>query len=161
MVTESTREAVWKALIYSARRGRYCGALANRYQRRDRIIRSLLLASVMGSVTTFVAALPAGAQAVVGVVVAGVLIADFVRKPARNATLLGLIRDECDQSKGALKELWMDLPTIDDAEARRRLDDLNRRLQHVTSKDPVPEDERVNLASTEAVYAEMKAGYVS
>lgn len=161
MVTESTREAVWLALMHSARWGRYYGALANRYQRRDRIIRSLLLASVMGSVTTFVAALPAGAQAVVGVVVAGVLIADFVLKPARNATLLGLIRDECDQSKDALKELWMDLPTIDDAEARRRLDDLNRRLQHVTSKDPVPEDERVNLASTEAVYAEMKAGYVS
>ena len=85
MVTESTRKAVWLALIWSARRGRYYGALANRYQRRDRIIRSLLLA----------------------------------------------------------------------------FDGLNRRLLHVMSKDPVPEDERLNQASTEAAYAEMKADYVS
>lgn len=161
MVTESTREAVWLALIYSVRWGRYYGALANRHQRRDRIIRSLLLASVMGSVTRFVASLPVRAQAVVGVAVAAVLIADFVLEPARNATLLGLIRDECDQSKGALRELWMDLPKIDDTEARRRLDDLNRRLLHVTSKDPVPEDERLDLASTKAAYAEMKADYDS
>ena len=161
MVTEGTREAVWLALMHSARWGRYYGALANRYQRWERIVRCALLGSVMGSVTTFVAALPPIVQAVVGAVVAAVLIADFVLKPAQNATLLGLIRDECDWSKGALKELWMDLPSIDDVEARRRLDDLNRRLQHVTSKDPVPEDERVNLASTEAVYAEMKAGHVS
>ena len=161
MVTEGTREAVWLALMHSARWGRYYGALANRYQRWERIVRCALLGSVMGSVTTFVAALPPIVQAVVGEVVAAVLIADFVLKPAQNATLLGLIRDECDWSKSALKELWMDLPSIDDVEARRRLDDLNRRLQHVTSKDPVPEDERVNLASTEAVYAEMKAGHVS
>lgn len=161
MVTEGTREAVWLALMHSARWGRYYGALANRYQRWERIVRGALLGSVMGSVTTFVAALPPIAQIFFGGVVAAVLIADFVLKPAQNATLLSLIRDECDQAKGALKELWMDLPSIEDAEARRRLDDLNRRLQHVTSKDPVPEDERVNLASTEAVYAEMKAGHVS
>ena len=161
MVTEDTREAVWLALMHSARWGRYYGALANRYQRWERIVHCALLGSVMGSVTTFVAALPPIVQAVVGAVVAAVLIADFVLKPAQNATLLGLIRDECDWSKGALRELWMDLPSIEDVEARRRLDDLNRRLQHVTSKDPVPEDERVNLASTEAVYAEMKAGHVS
>ena len=40
-------------------------------------------------------------------------------------------------------------------------DGLNRRLLHVMSKDPVPEDERLNQASTEAAYAEMKADYVS
>lgn len=161
MVSPETREAIWIAMMHSARWGRYYGALANRYRRKERVVRAALLASVMGSVTTFVAALPPLVQAVFGVLVAGVLIADFVLRPAENATLLGLIRDECDQSKGALKELWLDVPSIGDAEARRRLDELNRRLQHVTSKDPVPEDAHVNLVSTEAVYEEMKAGHVS
>ena len=160
-VTTETRNAIWYTTQDSARWGRYYGILTDRYRRREVCIRSILMGSVMGAITTLIATMPPIAQALVGVVVGLTMIFDFVLHPSRTAAVLGLIRDECDQTRTALEELWRDLPTIEDGEARRRFDSLNRHLEHVTAKDPVTVDGALNESSARDAFKELEARYAN
>ena len=156
-VNTETRTAVWHAIHDSARWGRYYGTLADRYRRREVFIRSVLLTSVMGSITTLVAAMDPVVQALVGGAVGVAMVFDIVLRPSQTAAVLALIRDECDQARMALDELWMELSTITEDEARRRFNHLNRHLAHVTAMDPVPEDKAVNKSTSMAALKELDA----
>ena len=155
-VSNETNTAIWNAIHDSARWGRYYRTLAGRHRRHEKWIRSVLLASVVGSITTLVAAMPALVQALVGGLVGVAVIFDIVKQPSQTATALALIGDECDHARIALDELWRDLATIGEEEARRRFDSLNRHLAHVTSMAAhVPEDQAVNKATSTAALEEL------
>ena len=160
-VTDETRTAIWDTSLDSARWGRYYGALANRYRRREVIIRFAVLLFVMGATTTLISVMPAILQVIAGFAAAIAIAVDFVVTPAHTAAVLSCIRDECDQTRVALAELWRDLPIIDENEARRRYDGLVRHLEHVTAKDPVPEDRSINEASTMDAFRELEAKYAN
>ncbi|MCY4076629.1 MAG: hypothetical protein OXH04_14495 [Acidobacteria bacterium] len=155
-VSSETNTAIWNAIHDSARWGRYYRTLAGRYRRQEKWVRAVLLASVVGSITTLVAAMPALVQALVGGLVGAAVIFDIVKQPSQTAAALALIGDECDHARIALDELWRDLATIGEEEARRRFDSLNRHLAHVTSMATnVPEDQAVNKSSSVAALQEL------
>lgn len=154
-VSAETRTAIWYATHDAARWGRYYGTLADRYRRREVVVRSVLLASAIGSVTALISQMPWLVQALAGLLVGMMIIVDFVYRPSERAVVLALIRDACDHARIALDELWRDLATIEEEEARRRFDGLNRHLAHVTSMASEPQDKEVNKASSLAALKEL------
>ena len=154
-VTTETRSAIWNAIHDAARWGRYYGTLAGRYRRREWFVRSVLLMSALGSITALVSAMPESVQRLAGGAVGVAIIIDIVFHPSQTAAVLARIRDECDQDRIALDELWRDLPTIGEDEARRRFESLNRHLGHVTANVPVPDDDAVNESSSRAALQEL------
>ena len=157
VVNAETRTAIWNAIHDAARWGRYYGTLADRYRRRERFVRSVLLMSALGSFTALISAMPEIVQRVAGGAVGVAIIIDIVLHPSQTAAVLARIRDECDQDRIALDELWRDLATIGEAEARRRFDSLNRHLGHVTANVPVPDDDAVNKSSSIAALEELNS----
>ena len=120
-----TREAIWLALLDSARWERYYGVLAGRFQRLDAAVRSVLFFFALGSVTSFVAEMPDAVRVTCGLVVAVALAVDFVAKPGQRAATLVLIRDECGRLRLALGDLLRQHPGMDDSQAEagsRRLE---------------------------------------
>ena len=95
------------------------------------------------------------AQALAGLLVGMMIIVDFVFRLSERAAVLALIRDACDHARIALDEFWRDLATIEEEEARRRFDGLNRHLAHVTSMASEPQDEEVNRSSSMAALKEL------
>ena len=154
-VSTETRTAVWYATHDAARWGRYYRTLADRHRRRELWVRSILVASVMGSVTTLVSAMDPTLQAAAGGVVGMAMLADIVLRPSQTAAVLAFIADDCDHARIALDELWRDLVTLEEDEARRRFDGLNRHMAHVTSMASVPQDEDVNKSSSMAALKEL------
>ena len=128
VVNTETRTAIWNAIHDAARWGRYYGTLAGRYRRREWIVRSVLLMSALGTLTALVSAMPEIVQRLVGGAVGVAIIIDVVFHPSQTAAVLARVRDECDQDRIALDELWRDLATIGEEEARRRFESLNRHL---------------------------------
>ena len=158
-VTDETRTALWHVVQDSARWRRYYGTLADRYHRREVWVRSVLMLSVLSSIVTLLSSLPAPLQALAGIVAAAAITFDFVTRPSQTAAVLGLIRDECSQTRAAAEALWLDLPTVSEDEARRRLNHLRVQLEYVTGQDPVPEDAPANLDSTKAAFQELASTY--
>ena len=154
-VSTETRTAIWYATHDAARWGRYYGTLADRYRRKERVVRSVLLASAIGSVTSLVSQMPWLVQALVGLLVGMMIIIDVVHRPSERAAVLAFIQDECDHARIALAELWRDLATVGEEEARRRFESLNRHLGHVTANVPVPDDDAVNKSSSVAALQEL------
>ena len=154
-VSTETRTAIWYATHDAARWGRYYRTLADRYRRKERVVRSVLLASAISSVTSLVSQMPWLVQALAGLLVGMMIIIDVVHRPSERAAVLAFIHDECDHARIALDELWRDLAAIEEDEARRRFDGLHRHLAHVTSMAAVPQDEDVNKASSMAALREL------
>ena len=156
-----TREAIWSALLHSARWERYYGVLATRSLRLEMCVRFVLLFFALGAITSVLAESADEVRIVSAVFVVVVVALDFVLQPSRTAATRLLIRDECGRSKLALNELWRRQASLDEAEANRLLRELNANLHYITSKDPGGIDNRVNEQTTDAVFEEARTGHVS
>ncbi len=95
VVTERTRTAIWQQMLDMARVTRYYGTLADRYQRRQRLIRSLLLVSAIGGIAPLVTELPETLQHVASVGIGLLVVLDFLFDYAHKAAVLGTISSEC------------------------------------------------------------------
>ena len=155
------RNAIWLALLHSARWERYYGVLASRYRRLEAVVRAVLLASAMGSVTSFISDMPAAVRIACGLVVATVVIVDFVVKPGQTAATLAVIRDECGRLRLALDDLLRQHPHMDETQASAALGVLNSNLHNITAKDPTAWSAKVNEETTRAAFAELESIYVS
>ena len=156
-----TRDAIWAALLNSARWERYYGILASRSLRLEMCIRFVLFVFAMGAITSVLAEMADEIRIASAAFVAIVVALDFVVKPSQTAATLLLIRDECGRLKLALNELWRQQSSMDDAEASRLLRELNANLHYITSKDPAVVNNRVNEQTTDAVFEEARTGHVS
>ena len=155
------REAIWFALLQSARWTRYYGVLTSRFRRIELAVRFVLVGSALTSITAFFAEVPRGVQLAAGVVVGIAVVIDAVVQPTRTATTLAFIRDECARLRLSLDDLWRQASTLEDDEARRLLTELNANLHHVTTKDPTTESDKINKKTTQAVFDHVEdSGYV-
>ena len=155
------REAIWVALLNSARWERYYGVLASRRERMERIVRFVLIASAIGAVATAIDQLHAAFGLAFGAGVGLAAAVDASVKPGRDAVVYMVIRDECHRCKIELESLWRESHQLDPSEAEQRLGALKRALHAATSRDTGPHNDKANEAATAAVFAEVKAGYVS
>ena len=132
MVAERTRNAIWQELLDVARLVRYYEALSDQHRRNHLIVRFLLLAAAAGGIAALLDLLPAMAQLVSGGLVALLVAWDFVSDYAKKAAILHAISIECSVLEIEWQDLWLELETISDPEARRENTRLLRRIADVT-----------------------------
>ena len=163
-VTDSTRNAIWQEMLDTARLVRYYDVMASRQQRRYHSIRLVLLASATTGIAAAMEVLPelfrVGSGAAVGVLVAWDFLADYANK----AATLGSVRRDCNEVEVELAALWGEIQadSIDDADARRRLTDLGRRITRATDRAGsahIPTNDRLNTRCEEAAFKAMGDQY--
>lgn len=156
-----THDAIWLALLNSARWERYYRILTDRFMWWETVIRSVLLASAMGSISSFISDMPAAVGVVFGVFVAAAVIVDFVVRPGQTAATLALIRDECGRMRLTLDDLLRRYPGMADVDANWMLKTLNSHLEDVTAKDPTTCRDKLNEKTTRDTFSEMEHLYAS
>ena len=163
-VPASTGNAVWQEMLDTARLVRYYDAMAGRQQRWYRGIRLVLLASATTGIAAALEVLPesfrVGSGAAIGVLAAW----DFLAEYANKAATLGSVRRDCSEVDVELAALWGEIQadSVDDADARRRLADLGRRVTRATDRAGsahIPTNERLNVRCEEAAFKAMGDRY--
>ncbi len=163
VLTPDVREAIWAALLHSARWERYYGILASRSVWIERAVRFILIASAMGGVVALIDRLPPGTTVVFGAGIGLAVALDVTLRPGRDAIVYAIIRDECHRCKIELDMLWRQAQhqQLERSEAERRLSELRSALHNVTVRDAGPLYDKINRAATAAVFVEAKTGRVS
>ena len=166
MATEPTRNEVWQDYLDAARLVRYYEALSDRYRRNHSILRFLLLGAAAGGVGALLDLLPEITQLVAGGAVALLVAWDFVTDYAKKAAILHTIGVECSALEIEWRELWADVNErdLDDAEARRRNRELERRILIATGRSgyaDVREDRELNEKCEKDAYRVMVERYAA
>ena len=128
------REAIWVALLNSARWERYYGVLASRRERMERIVRFVLIASAIGAVAAAIDQLHAAFGLAFGAGVGLAAAVDATVRRGRDAVVYMVIRDECHRCKIELESLWRESHQLNRPEAEQRLGALKRALHAATSR---------------------------
>jgi hypothetical protein len=164
MVSDQTRNAIWQELLDVARLVRYYEALADRHRRLHRIIRFLLLAAAASGVVTLLNLLPVLIQSLAGGLIALLVVWDVLGDYARKAAVLHAISLECSHLEVEWQNLWGELETISDTEARRRNTSLAQRIAEITGwagHADIRDDPKLNEQSAEAAYQIMASRHAT
>ena len=165
-VSEATRNAVWQEMLDVARLVRYYERMAGRQQRRRHAVRFVLLVPALTGMAMVVRDLPEAVHVVSGAVIAFFVAWDLLADPANKAAVLDSIRRDCSEAEGDLDALWGEIQAdaVSDAEARRTLAGLSRRVARATDRAGsahVPTNERLNAECEEAAFKVMKDRYAA
>ena len=136
MVTEQTRNSVWREFTDQERLVRYYEALSEKYLKWHFWTRFVLSLAAIGGIGALLTKLPDIVQQIAGVLVILVIVWDLVQAPARKAAILHTISIECSRAQIEFKELWAEIDTNAEAsedEIRSKLSRLERRVLEVTS----------------------------
>lgn len=163
-VADSTRNAVWQEMLDTARLVRYYDRLASRHQRRHFATRLVLLTSAIAGVAALMDLLPAALGILAGAAIGLLMAVDFLADFANKAAVLNFIGRECNAVDDDLAALWGDIQSdaIDDADARRTLAELRRRIARATDSAGnahIATDERLNVRCEKAAYKAMADQY--
>jgi len=165
-VSEATRNAVWQEMLDVARLVRYYERMASRQQRWRRAVRFVLLVPAMAGMAMVISALPEAVSVISGAVIAFFVAWDLLTDPANKAAVLDSIRRDCSEAGVELDALWGEIQAdaVSDAEARRTLAGLSRRVVRATDRAGsahVPTNERLNVECEEAAFKVMKDRYAA
>ena len=144
---------------------RYCSALADRNQRRHRMIRVAILAGVIveggllyGGTLNSLVFIP---SVVMGLVLAGITVWDATSDYANDAAVFRMVVILCQRLRTETDTLWRDVEsdrrtTIEVEEALRR---IQGQWADVTQSIPLGTDEKLNREMAEAADKEMQNRY--
>ena len=157
MVSERTRNEVWRELLDAARLARYYEALADRHRRNHTLTRVFLLATAASGVAALLDLLPDAARLVAGGLIAFVVAWDFVANYAKKAAVLHAISLECGALEEEWRALWIDANDdgAEDSEVQRRNRELSRKIMAIAGwagHVDVREDRKLNEECEEAAY---------
>ena len=153
-VSDQTRIAVWHALCDLERNVRYYGALADRFQKRQRWLRFAILTSVAAEAGVVYLAMtnPWASYIVValGALVVALTVWDALSNYPENAAILRVTGFICNDLSRETEALWRSIEaygiTTQDAEAR--LQSLLDRWAKATQQVRTETDHRLNRQTT-------------
>ena len=160
-VTESTRERIYQDLWDAERYVRYYEALAGRYRLLHKLLRGLLLTSVLVEATLilpFTNSLITGAGvAVIVLLVVWEAISDY----AKNAALLSSISADCSTLNNEWDELWLDADAyaVSEAEARSRRRQLISEFDSIERRIEMSPDKKLATRSAQAAKEVLEKKY--
>lgn len=166
MIGERTRNEVWQGLWDAHRMVRYYQAVHKGNQRWNRITMWALVFFGTSALATTLEDVPSAFQPVAGVLLAAgslwVLFADYAAKAAVALS----IAHQCEDLKVEWATLFaaLDDPsgTMDEPQARVRLDDLKRRMKDATYRSgdaKLTDNARINERATAEATDELKGSY--
>ena len=144
MIGEQTHREAWSGLVNTDRDERYLTLFSNRMRRLHKVTS---IAVALGSTAAFasfavdVSGMMDGAWSrvigsAISLAVAGVAIWAMFSDFSKKAVVAANLADECRKTAAAWRELWVTLSGLDDAEARRRVRNLERRACEITKDVP-------------------------
>ena len=153
-VSDQTRIAVWHALCDLERNVRYYGALADRFQRRQRWLRFAILTSILveAGVVYFAMTNPWASYLALalGALVVALTVWDALSNYPENAAILRVTGFICNDLSRETEALWRSIEaygiTTQDAEAR--LQSLLDRWAKATQQVRTETDHRLNRQTT-------------
>ena len=161
MVSDQTRNDIWQELLDSDRLVRYYAAVANHYRRLHLFTLLLLAFGAASSFAAVLGVLPSVqliASALVGLVVAWVLIADYAKK----AAVVHTISFQCSRLDVQWQSLWREVEHIEEEAARQRLVELANQMNDVTSRSGdagIVENRRLNEKSEAVAFQTVNERY--
>lgn len=164
-VSDQTRIAVWHALCDLERNVRYYGALADRFQKRQRWLRFAILTSVAAEAGVVYLAMtnPWASYIVValGALVVALTVWDALSNYPDDAAILRVTAFICSDLMQETDLLWRSIEsyriTTPDAEAR--LQSITERWARATQQVRSPVDHRLNRQTAAAANREVANRY--
>lgn len=159
MITEQTRNVVWKNMLEIERFVRYYGELSDQHLWKHKTLRFFLLIAATGAIAPLLGLVPESyrdmIQVVANVAVAVLVVWDFNADYAKKAAVLQEIKGECSALETEWGILWNSIEAfgIQDEKAREKNAELDRKVSEVTRKADsasVRENRRLNKRCTEA-----------
>ena len=168
-VSARIRNEVWQEYLDAARLGRYYAALAERHQRRHRILQCILGFAAVGGLARFVGLLSGDwnwVSDLASIVIVALVIFELTTDYAKRAAILAAIYVECGELEILWQSLWHDVDAADAEEEaiRNRLRDLSARMLRATASMgyvDMKEDRRLNERAAEESYRVMEARYAA
>ena len=160
-VTESTRQRIYRNLCNAERNARYYEALAGKYRLRHRLLRGLLLVSVLveaALIQRYTDPLIIGA----GVLVIVLLVVwEAISDYAKNAALLSSMSADCLTLNYEWDELWLDAESyaVSEAAARSRRRQLISEFDSIERRIEISLDEGLASRSAQAATEAMEEKY--
>ena len=158
MVSDLTRNMVWHEFLDVTRLVRYYEKLSDRYRRKHRIVRSLLLASAASGIANLLELLPPITQEPVQLIANGLIallvVWDFLADYGKKAEVLQTVSVQCTDLVSQWDQLWSELhdDNAGDSDIRIKNRQLGEKLTNITSWTGlvgVPLDEKLNVACQE------------
>ncbi len=160
-VTESTRQRIYRDLWNAERYARYYEALAGKYRLRHRLLRGLLLTSVLVE-AALIQRFTDPLIVVAGVAVIVLLVVwEAISDYAKNAALLSSISADCLTLSYEWDELWLDVESyaVSEAEARSRRRRLISEFDSIERRIEMSPDEGLATRSAQAATEALEEKY--
>ena len=167
MVNDNLRKEIWHALYDSVRCSRYYVALTDRYIRYQIFTRIALLIVACGGMVAFFDLLPMHwydkVEPIVGLLLVVIVFVDFQFDFGKKAAQLHVVTSECMDIESQYRTLWRHHPNLNDEVAEKKLIELDRKLQQVTSipaKYGVRINNKLNSRCADSAYRILESDYV-
>ncbi len=163
-VSQATWRRGWNALLDASRLSRYFTELSNRLVSADYFVKFVLAASASGSVLSYVMEdwLPDPAGYALTVMTAALAFWIMIYDYSAKIVVSREVRDQYQKLELTARRLWSDLANMDEAEARKLINDLESEIQDYHSlpdKANVRYRKRLNKKCTQDVTELIKEEY--
>ena len=161
------RNAVWQQLLDAERLARYHGELADRYQRRQTLIRLAMAgASAIGAIGLIIQVEQWTSPAAILIMIAAV-VWDFLHNDGKKAAILYSISVDCGEYETKLRVMWRALdagPGFDEDTIRTNLLEIEQGMERATARSGYADirvDEKLNLKTTLEAYTGVEARHAT
>ena len=161
MVSDHNISQVWLGLLDAERLSRYYQAMAARLQRWHMGLTAFVALGSTGAVSSLLLGAPDWVAEMLAGAVAAVAVWTSYYGHASKAATMEATRDSCADLALSWRELWAHIEDMDDAEARREVQRLQRRDESATARVPahLAARHRLNRRCAEEAYAVLENEY--
>ena len=136
MASDHNISQVWLGLLDAERLSRYYAEMAARLQRWHMGLMALIALGSTGAVATLLLSAPAGvAESLAGTVAAAAVWTSYYGH-ASKAAMMEAARDGCADLALRWRNLWAQLESLDEAQAWREIQHLQRQEELATARVP-------------------------
>ena len=161
MASDHNISQVWLGLLDAERLWRYYHAMAARLQRWHMGLTAFVALGSTGAVSSLLLGAPDWVAEILAGAVAAVAVWTSYYGHASKAAMMEAARDSCADLALSWRDLWARLDDMDDADAWREIQSLQRRDEAATSRVPahLAARHRLNRRCAEEAYAVLGAEY--
>lgn len=155
MASDHDISQVWLGLLDAERLSRYYEAMAARLQRWHIGLMALIALGSTGAIATLLLNAPAGVAEVLAGTVALAAAWTSYYGHASKAAMTEAARDGCAELALRWRDLWARLESLDEADARREIEQLHRQEERATARVPahLTTRRRLNERCAEEAYS--------
>ncbi len=134
MVSDGARNHVWSLVLDLERLARYYNKLASGLARKHRLGTAVIAFAATSAVVSLLQLFPPQVELVANAVIAILACWMLVNNFSQKLIVARGVGERCRELETDARALWLSLETLDDAEARRKWEDLCKEMNRVTSK---------------------------